>query len=81
MSTTRENTNKLLDFIAIKVQKDELNNDSLVQIIELCSSYLNLQTVSDYARKNAMTYNGVIKPVKSRQIITLLGVKFVVDNH
>jgi hypothetical protein len=81
MPTTRENTNKLLDFIAMKFQKDELNNDSLVQIIELCSSYLNLQTVSDYARKNAMTYNGVIKPVKSRQIITLLGVKFVVDNY
>jgi hypothetical protein len=81
MSTTHENTNKLLDFIALKFQNDKLNNDSLVQIIELCSSYLNLQTVSDYARKNAMTYNGVIKPVKSRQIITLLGVKFVVDNH
>jgi hypothetical protein len=81
MSTTRENTNKLLDFIAMKFQNDKLNNDSLVQIIELCSSYLNLQTVSDYARKNNMTYNGVIKPVKNRQIITLLGVKFVVDNY
>jgi hypothetical protein len=81
MPTTRENTNKLLDFIALKFQNDKLNNDSLVQIIILCSSYLNLQTVSDYARKNGMTYNGVIKPVKNRQIITLLGVKFVVDNY
>jgi len=74
---TIENTKKTLDFIAIKFETDQLDNYSLVQIIELGFSYLNLMTISDYAKKNNLSYNGV---KKCREIITIGNVKFVIDN-
>jgi hypothetical protein len=37
--------NKLLNFIAEKFENNELDNSDMVQIIELCGMYLNLQTI------------------------------------
>jgi hypothetical protein len=74
---TTENTNKLLKFIAEKFESDEIDNESLVQIIELCGGYLNLQTIADYAKNNNLSYNGV---KKCRKIKTLFNTKFVIDN-
>lgn len=80
MLKTRENTNKLLKFISEKFVEGELDNESLVQIIELCGDYLNLKTISDYARAKGMNYNGAKKPTKQRRIKQIFGVKFVIDN-
>lgn len=76
MSTT-DNTTKLLSFVAEKFEKNELNNDSLVQLIELCGNYLNLQTIPEYAKDNNLTYNGV---KKFRNVVILFSTKFVIDN-
>ena len=75
---TTENTRKLINFIGDKLHKGELNNDSLVQLFELCGDYCNLMTIADYAKKYNMSYNGV---KKHREIIILFGVKFVIDNY
>lgn len=72
-----ENTEKLKDFIAKKFESNELDNDSLVQLIELCGSYLNLRTIQDYANQNNTSYNGA---KKHRNIRKVLGIKFVIDN-
>jgi hypothetical protein len=77
MNKTTENTNKLLELISNKFQNEELNNDSLVQIIELAGNYLNLQTISDYAKTNHKSYNGV---KKCRNVVKIFNVKFVIDN-
>ena len=77
MSKTTENTNKTLQFISDKFRNNELNNDSLVQIIELCGDYLNLQTISNYAKQHGMSYNGV---KNNREVQKLFNVKFVIDN-
>jgi len=53
-------------------------NESLVQIIELCGSYLNLQTISDYAKDKGISYNGA---KNNREIKELFNVKFVKDNE
>lgn len=53
------------------------NNDLLIQIIELSGSYLNIQTISDYAKENRLSYNGV---KNNRKIKTIFNVKFVIDN-
>jgi hypothetical protein len=58
MSKVVYNTRKLIDFIASKYEAGELDDDSLVQIIELASSYLNLKTIANYAKSNRMSYNG-----------------------
>jgi len=76
-SETTENTDKLCEFIYNKTQKGNLNNDSLVQIIELCAALLNLRTIADYARENDLSYNGV---KKCRHTRTIAGVKYVIDN-
>lgn len=76
-SKTTENTDKLCEFIYNKTQKGDLNNESLVQIIELCSSLLNLQTISQYARANNLSYNGV---KNNREVKKINGVPFVIDN-
>ena len=77
MSKTSENTDKLCKFISEKFTSGELENDSLVQIIELCGAYLNLQSISDYAKKHGKSYNGV---KKFRRVEKILGQKFVIEN-
>ena len=77
MSQTPENTTKLLKFVADKFQANELDNNSLLQLIELCGSYLNIQSITDYAKANAMSYNGV---KNHRQIVEIFKQKFVIDN-
>ena len=60
-----------------RIEKNQLSNDELVQIIELLGSYLNLSTIPDYAKANDMSYNGV---KKFRTIKTIFNTKFVIDN-
>ena len=59
------------------IHEHEVSNEDMVQIIEVCGSYLNLQTISGYAKKNKLSYNGV---KKCRNVVYLFGVKFVIDN-
>jgi hypothetical protein len=78
MAKTVENTKKLIDFIASKYEAGELDDDSLVKIIELAGSYLNLKTVSKYAKDNGISYNGA---KKYRKTIKISKVKFIIDNY
>ena len=74
---TIENTKKLLDFTASKFEQGKLDNNSLIQLIELCVDYGNILTIQDYAKKYGMSYNGV---KKFRNIILIAGKNFVLDN-
>ena len=74
---TIENTEKTKEFIYNKFLNDELNNDSLVQIIELCGGLLNLKSISQYAKDNNISYNGA---KHHRTVINLFGSKLVLDN-
>ena len=78
MSEIQQNTNKLLEFIGNKFETGNLDNDSLVQIIELCGGYLNLSTVADFAKANNLSYNGA---KNYREVIELFKVKFVIENE
>ena len=76
--STIENTNKICQFIFDKYNIEDLNNDSLVQIIELCGSMLNLKTIQQYADENSLTYNGV---KKGKLVQEIIGTKFVINNN
>ena len=69
---------KLLLNIHKGMENNMLSNDDLVQIIEQCGSYLNLQTIPDYAAQNNISYNGV---KNHRCIKKIFNVKFVIDNQ
>jgi hypothetical protein len=68
---------KLLLNITKGFEQDVLSNEDLIDIITSCGMYLNLQTISDYARDKKISYNGV---KNFRESVILFGVKFVVDN-
>lgn len=74
----KANTDKLLQFVANKFENNELDNNSLVQLIELAGSYLNLQTLPAWAAANNKSYNGA-KMQKNKT--ELFGVKFIIDNE
>ena len=76
--TIKEKNEKLKVFIFQKFQDGELDNETLVQLIEQAGNYLNLKTIPDYAKANNISYNGV---KKTRKIIELFNVKFVIDNE
>lgn len=78
MFDIKTNTEKLLQFVAAKFQDGELDNDSLVQLIELAGQFLNLQTIPVYAVSNNLSYNGV---KNYRTTVELFNVKFVIDNN
>jgi len=70
--------NNICEHLSTRIENGELSNDDIVQVIEHCGSYLNLCTISKYAKENKMSYNGV---KKFRTIKKLFGVKFVIDNN
>lgn len=74
----QENTKKLIDFVSRKFEAGELDNNSLVELFKHTGIYLNLQTISDYARDHKMSYEGV---KKFRKVEEIYGVKFVIDNE
>jgi len=69
---------EIKDIIEESAQCGNLSNSDLVQIIELAGEYLNLQTISNYAKDSGLSYNGV---KKCRNIINLFGCKLVIDNE
>lgn len=76
-SKIQENTHKLLAFVGSKFESGELDNNSLVELIKLSGSYLNMMTIPDYAKLRNMSYEGV---KKHRNITELFNCKFVIDN-
>ena len=75
---TVENTRKLIDFVAKNYEAGNLDDNSLVQLIELSAKYLNLQTIAEYARANKLSYNGA---KNYRNHVKISGVKFIVNNE
>jgi hypothetical protein len=69
--------NNRLDEIGEEIQSGGWSNEGLVQLIELSGGFLNLETIPNYAKSNNKSYNGV---KKFRNIKTIFGVKFVIDN-
>lgn len=70
--------NKICDHLSDRIISGELNNEDLVQIIEHLGGYLNLKTISDYARENKLSYNGA---KKYRCLQKIFGIKFIIDNE
>ena len=77
MNKNQNHVDKIEEYIFKCLQKKELDNDSLVQIIEMANTYLNLKTLSNYAKDNNLSYNGV---KNNRKVIYIFGCKLIADN-
>ena len=66
---------KIEEYVYKTLCKDELD---IVQLFERLNVFANLKTISQYAKDNNKSYNGI---KNHRKIITLFGVKFVLDNE
>jgi len=78
-----ELTNKINQHLSERVQKGELSNEDIISIIDHIGSYLNLKTISDYAKAENISYNGVLKRMGNNQIqkYTLFNQTFIIDNE
>ena len=74
-STTTRHIDKIEEYVYKTLQKGDMD---LVQLFERLNRYADLETISSYAKRNNMSYNGV---KKCRNIIELFGSKFVFDNE
>lgn len=72
---------ELKDKIILNIMKgmeqNMLSNTDLIEIIEAAGSFLNLRTISDYAKQNNISYNGA---KNFRDNVELFNVNFVIDN-
>ena len=69
---------KIVRNIHLGVENDMLTDSDLVQIIEHAGKFLNLETISEYAKRTGKSYNGV---KKFRKQIKIFNVNFVIDNN
>ena len=67
----------ILNSLSEGIESNQLSNEDCLKIIEHTGGYLNLKTISDYAKSNGKSYNGV---KKFREVKKLFNVKFVIDN-
>jgi hypothetical protein len=71
------NNDAILQEVEDEILCGDLDNDGMIKLAEMCLSYLNAQTISDYAKLHGLSYNGV---KKTREIVKIRNVKFVIDN-
>jgi hypothetical protein len=57
------------------------SNPALVQLIELAGGFLNLMSISDYAKKHNMQYQGAKKDTRNRTNIVIFNTKYIIDNE
>lgn len=68
----------ILNKLGTSIQEGKWSNDGLVQLIEVCGSFLNIKTIPRYAKENSLSYNGV---KNHRTVKKIFNVKFVIDNN
>jgi hypothetical protein len=78
-----ELSDKIKLHLGDRVQNGELNNNEIIEILDSLASFLNLKTISDYAKAENITYNGVLKRIEQNKVseYILFGVKFIIDNE
>ena len=73
------NINQLKEKLFQNYENGSVSDDDLVQLIELASNYLNLKTITNYAKANKITYNGALKRKLNKVIID--SQIFIIDNE
>lgn len=70
--------NELQSKLFENYQAGAISDEQLVQIFEQISCYLNLKTITNYAKANKITYNGALK--RKLRKIEIDKITFIIDN-
>lgn len=60
-------------------EKGNISDTVLVQLIEQAACYLNLKTITNYAKSERISYNGAKK--RNAPCIIIDHVKFIINNE
>jgi hypothetical protein len=60
------------------IHNNEINNSDLVQIFEHVAIILNVQTITNYAKSEKISYNGALKRKVHKTVID--GQTFIINN-
>lgn len=74
-----KNQSLVLNFVAVKFEKGELDNSDLVELIKLCSDYLHLRPLLEVCKEQKISYPGILKS-KRFEVVEIIGKKFIIDN-
>ena len=70
---------ELRDKLFKNYEAGAITDEQLVQIIELSAKYLNLKTLTNYAKSEGVSYNGAKKRKLSK--VKIDNVEFIIDNE
>jgi len=70
---------QLKDELFERYESGYVTDEELAQIIELAAEYLNLKTITNYAKANKITYNGALKRKLNK--VTIDNQNFIIDNE
>ena len=71
--------NELQSELFERYESGYVTDEGLVQIFEQVAAYLNLRTITNYAKANKITYNGALK--RSLQKVQIDKITFIIDNE
>jgi len=71
--------NELQEELFRQYQEGYISDDEMVQIFEQIAGFLNLKTITNYAKANKITYNGALKR-KLRKVV-IDNQTFIIDNE
>lgn len=71
--------NNLQKELFIQYQDGYISDNDLVQIFEQIAAFLNLRTITNYAKANRITYNGALKRKLNK--VAIDNQTFIIDNE
>jgi hypothetical protein len=71
--------NELQSELFERYESGYVTDEKLVQIFEQVAAYLNLRTITNYAKANKITYNGALK--RNLQKVQIDKITFIIDNE
>lgn len=63
------------------VEEEKWSNEGLIQLIERCGSFLNLESVPDFSASNKISDRAARNDTATRKNRKIFNVNFVYDNH
>ena len=69
----------VIESIERQIYEGSLSECDQLKLLNILCKYLNLQTITDYAKSEKISYNGAKK--RKTESVEISGIKFIVNNE